>query len=468
MNSPPEAHRGAILVVVCTALFLMPFMSSSVAVALPAIGREFSASAVELGLVATIYVVAIAIFLLTMGRISDIHGRRRLFLWGVTVFTLASLLICFSHSIEMVIGLRFLQGMGTAMINACTLAMVVAAFPDHERGRVLGISVASVYVGISLGPVLGGFLVTAFGWRSIFMLGVPLGGLCYYLAATRITHETKEAAGEPFDWLGSAIYVAAIASLTWGGASLTKHPWAIPAVLAGILFAITFVVVECRTAHPLLDMNLLFRNRVFAFSNLAALINYASTFGVTFYLSLYLQEVKGLSPRNAGLVLMVQPIIQACLSPLGGRLADRFSAGLVATVGMALCAVGLGLSATIGAATALTGIMGVLVFLGLGFAFFSSPNTSVIMGSVERRHLGVASAMTGTMRTLGMTSSMVVITVTFTIVMGNHPVAPETAPDFLRSMKLDLILFGLLCVVGVFMSLVRVPARKHESLPPAI
>ncbi len=463
MESSPESGRKAILVVVCTALFLMPFMSSAVAVALPAIGREFAASAVQLGLVATSYVVAIAIFMLTMGRASDIHGRRRVFLGGVVVFSVASLLICFSQSIEMLIALRFLQGTGTAMINACTLAMVVAAFPAEERGKVLGISVASVYVGISLGPVLGGILVSAFGWRSIFMLGIPLGLLCFWLVYTRITHETREAAGEPFDWWGSAVYSAAIMLLTWGGSSLTKNPAAPPSLAAGLVLGIVFVVFESRTRYPLLDMNLLRRNRMFAFSSLASLVNYASTFGVTFYLSIYLQEVKGFSPRDAGLVLMVQPIIQACLSPIGGRLADRYSAGLVATVGMALCVAALWLAAAIGTTTSLTGIIAVLVFLGLGFAFFSSPNTSVIMGSVERRHLGVASAMTGTMRTLGMTVSMIVITVTFSLIMGEHPVSPETTPQFMRSMKLDLFGFGLLCVAGVFMSLVRVPRRRQTA-----
>lgn len=457
MEPAPEAHRGAILVVVCTALFLMPFMSSSVAIALPAIGREFSASAVQLGLVQTIYVVAIAIFLLTMGRLSDIHGRRRLFLWGVAVFTMASLLICFSRSVNMLIALRFLQGMGNAMINACTLAMVVAAFPDEQRGKVLGISVAAVYVGISMGPVLGGFMVTAFGWRSIFLAGVPLGLICYTIAYTRVRHETKAAAGEPFDWFGSALYAGAVASLTWGGANFTKHPAAVPAALAGAFLGVTFVAVQRRTRYPLLHMDLLFRNRVFAFSNIAALINYASTFGVTFYLSLYLQEVKALTPRDAGLVLMAQPVIQACLSPVGGRIADRFSAGWVATAGMALCAAGLGMAATIGAGTPLTGIIAVLVFLGLGFAFFSSPNTSVIMGSVDRRQLGVASAMTGTMRTLGMTVSMVTITVTFSLVMGEQSVGPDTVPAFVQSMRIDLVFFGILCVLGVFLSLVRVP-----------
>jgi EmrB/QacA subfamily drug resistance transporter len=463
MSSSSEQPRRAVLAVVCTALFLMPFMSSAVAVALPAIGREFGATAVQLGLVATIYVVAIAIFLLAMGRLSDIHGRRKTFLWGVAIFALTSLLICFSRSIEMLIALRFLQGTGTAMINACALAMVVGAFPASERGRVLGISVAAVYAGISVGPVLGGFLVSTLGWRAIFALGVPLGLLSYYLAATRIPPDPRQAHPEPFDWPGSAVYAAAIVAFTWGASSLTRSPLAVPAVAAGFLLGLLFVRVEMRVRYPLLDMALLTRNRVFAFSNLAAWINYAATFGVTFYFSLYLQEVKGLSPRHAGLILMVQPVIQAALSPVGGRLADRYAAGIVATVGMALCAVGLWLAAGIDAATPLSGTLAVLVFLGLGFAFFSSPNTSVIMGSVDARFLGVAAAMTGTMRTLGMTSSMVIITLTFSVLMQNQPVAPETVPAFMRSMRLDLFIFGLLCVAGVLLSLVRVRAPRETK-----
>jgi len=450
-----RTSRSATLFVVCTAHFLMPFMMSAVGVALPAIGRDFAASAMQLGLVETTYVLSASIFLLAMGRLGDIHGRRRVLLIGILVFTSAGGLLSQAWSIESMIAMRFLQGMGGAMVMATTFAIVVSVFPQKERGKALGIAVASVYAGISCGPYFGGALITAFGWRSIFYLAVPLGLITFIVACTRLRGEWAEAAGEPFDWRGSLLYAAAILLLIAGASNLHQGPWAWLLAAAGIAGLALFLAFEARTAYPVLDVTLLRSNRVFAFSSLAALLNYAATFGVTFFLSLYLQYVKGMNPHQAGTLLIIQPIVQTVFSPLCGRLADRFQAAVVATAGMALCAVGLALAAGIGATAPLGLVVAVLAFLGLGFALFSSPNVSVIMGSVEPRHLGVASGLNSTVRTLGMMGSMTIITVIFSIFMGGHAITPDTQPAFLMSMRIALLTFSGLCVAGIFCSFVR-------------
>ncbi len=446
----------ATLFVVCTAHFLMPFMMSAVGVALPAIGREFSASAMQLGLVETTYVLSASIFLLAMGRLGDIHGRRRIFLIGILAFTAAGGLLSQSWSIESMIALRFLQGMGGAMVMATTFAIVVSVFPAEQRGKALGIAVASVYAGISCGPYFGGALITAFGWRTIFYLAVPLGLLTFTIACTRLRGEWAEAAGEPFDWRGSLIYAVAILLLISGASNLDRGYWAWLLAVSGIVGLGLFLAVEARTPYPVLNVALLRSNRVFAFSSLAALLNYAATFGVTFFLSLYLQYVKGMNPHQAGTLLIIQPIVQTLFSPFCGRLADRFPAAAVATVGMTLCATGLVLAAFIGRGTPLSLVVAVLAFLGLGFALFSSPNVSVIMGSVEPRHLGVASGLNSTVRTLGMMTSMTIITVIFSVVMGGHAVTPQTQPAFLLSMRSALLTFAGLCGAGIFCSIVRI------------
>ena len=458
----PPVSRYATLLVVCTAHFLMPFMMSAVGVALPAIGREFNATALQLGLVETIYVLSASIFLLAMGRLGDIHGRRRVFQYGIVLFTVAGGLISQAWSIEALLALRFLQGMGGAMVMATTLAMVVSVFPPEERGKALGIAVASVYAGISCGPFIGGSLVTALGWRWVFYLCVPLGGITFLITVARLRGDWADAKGEPFDWRGSLIYAGALLLLIIGASNLDHGSWAWGMTAAGCCGLGLFLAVEARTAYPILNVTLLRDNRIFALSNLAALFNYAATFGVTFFLSLYLQYVKGMSAREAGAVLIIQPLVQTILSPLCGRLADRYPAARVATIGMALCAAGLALAATLTAATSLPLVMVMLALLGTGFALFSSPNVSVIMGSVAPRYLGVASGLNSSMRTLGMMASMSIITVIFSVLMAGQAVTVETQPQFLLSMRTALLIFCGLCGIGILCSAgrIRPPGKR--------
>ena len=451
-----SSSRSATLFAVCMAHFLMPFMMSAVGVALPAMGREFSASAMQLGLVETSYVLSASIFLLAMGRFGDIHGRRKIFQFGILAFTAVGGIISQAWSIEVLIGLRFLQGIGGAMVMATTFAIVVAAFPPNERGKALGIAVASVYAGISCGPFFGGLLVEAFGWRSLFYLLIPLGLLTWLITRLKMREEWAEAAGEPFDWRGLLVYAPSILLLMLGASNLSKGWWAWGLLLTSNLGIGLFIWLESRTAYPILNVALLRNNRVFALSNLAALFNYAATFGVTFFLSLYLQYVKGMGPQQAGTVLIAQPLMQAVFSPLCGRLSDRVPAGLIATSGMALCAVGLAVAANLSADSSLLTVILLLLLLGAGFALFSSPNVNIIMSSVEPRYLGIASGLNSSVRTLGMMTSMMIITLIFSYLMQGQPVTVETQPAFIASMRLALLIFCGLCVVGIGCSWGRV------------
>ena len=450
-----EVSRGATLFAVSAAAFMMPFMMTSVSVALPAMGREFDASALQLGLVATSYVLASSIFLLPTGRLGDIHGRRKVFQLGIAVFTLVGAFLTQAWSIEAVIGLRFLQGMGGAMIVSTSLAILVAVFPPAKRGTALGTWVASVYAGMSCGPFIGGALVTSFGWRSLFYLCIVLGVTTYILVAWKFRGEWADARGEPFDWKGSLVYGGAILLLLAGASNLDRSSWAWGLLGAGIAGLGLFGWVETRTRHPILDVDLLRRNRLFALSNVAALLHYAATFGVIFFLSLYLQYVKGMSARTAGAVLAVQPVTQALLSPLCGRLGDRYPPERVATAGMALCAVSLAIAAPISAETSTALLLCMLVLLGMGYALFSSPNIAVTMGSVEPRHLGVASGFSSSMRSLGIMASMTIITVILSVFMGGHAVTPATQPAFVRSVRTGMVSFCALCCLGVLCSLGR-------------
>lgn len=456
-----STSKSAILFSICMAHFLNPFMLSAVGVALPVMGREFSASALQLGLVETAFMVSMAVFLLAMGRFGDIHGRRKIFQLGLLFFAFSGGLISLAGSIEMVIALRFLQGLGGAMVNATTMAILVAAFDPHERGKALGIAVASVYAGISCGPFIGGFLIELLGWRSLFYLMVPLGLLTYLVTWVKIKEEWADSKGEPFDWRGALVYAPSILLLVYGVTNLKDGGGMWGLLILATLGLLLFLRIEKRALYPMLDVRLLLENRVFALSNLAALFNYASTFGVTFFLSLYLQFVKGMGPHQAGTILIVQPIMQTLLSPLCGRLSDRIPASILATLGMASCAIGLAVAANLSANSSLLQVVLLLIFLGIGFALFSSPNISMIMGSVQPRYLGVASGLNASMRSFGMLTSITIITVIFSYLMNGQAVTLETQPAFLSSMRIALLIFCGLCVVGISCSLGRVQ-QKHQ------
>ena len=315
------ATKKAVLLIATLTAFLTPFMASSINIALPAIEREFHVDAVLLAWVATSFLLPAAVFLLPFGRLADIHGRKRIFGWGIATYTAASFLCGLSPSIISLIAFRILQGVAGAMIFATGVAMLTSVFPVGERGKVLGLNVAAVYLGLSLGPPLGGLLTQFLGWRSVFFANVPLGVIVIGLVLRRLKTEWAEARGERFDLAGTLLYTLSLTMIMYGVPLLTARAGAWLVVM-GLLGLVGFFRWEQRVTHPVLDVNLLKGNAVFTFSNLAALINYSATFAVTFLLSLYLQYTKGLGPRDAGLILVSQPLVMAVFSPFAGRLCN--------------------------------------------------------------------------------------------------------------------------------------------------
>ncbi len=458
-NTDAETSKGVVLLVAAMASFLTPFMASGVNVALPTISRELEVGAVALGWVATAYLLAAAIVLLPVGRLADLHGRKRVFTAGVMVYTLSSLLAAISRSGAWLIAARLVEGAGAAMIFGTGTAMLTSVFPPEERGQALGINVATVYLGLSLGPSLGGFLTELLGWRSVFLVNVPLGVLILALVAWKLKGEWAESRGESFDLPGAVIYGLALIGLMLGLSQLPEMSGVV-LILAGAAGMVLFGFWETRTASPMLNLRLFRGNRSFTFSSLAALIHYCATAGVGYLLSLYLQTVKGMSPREAGLVLIAQPVMMAVFSPLAGRLSDRVEPRIVASTGMGLTAVGLFTLTGLGEGTSLGAILFSLILLGLGFALFSSPNTNAIMSSVERRFYGVASGVVGTMRLIGQTTSMGIVTLVAALIIGRVQLTPESYPLFLDSARIDFTILAVLGVLGIFASLARGQLRR--------
>lgn len=457
-----NTERRIVLLVAAMASFLTPFMSSAINVALPEIGREFSMSAVSLSWVATAYLLAAAVFLVPAGRLADIHGRKRVFSLGVLVYTASAVLAAASPAGFLLIGARLIEGLGGAMIFGTGTAMLTSVYPPRERGRVLGINVATVYLGLSLGPTLGGILTHHLSWRSIFLTNVPLGVLILILVRTKLKAEWAEARGEAFDLPGSILYGLALVAFVLGLSELPSV-LGVTLVAGGLLGIGLFILWGLRATHPVLDVRLFRGNRTFAFSNLAALINYSATSAVGFLLSLYLQYIKGMSPQEAGLVLVAQPVVMALFSPLAGRLSDRVEPRIVASLGMSLSVLGLLSLTRLDEGTSLGMIVPTLLVLGLSFALFSSPNTNAIMGSVNRRHYGVAAGTTGTMRLIGQVFSMGIVTLVFSLIIGGAEITPEQYPLFLKSAKMDFGILTCLCAAGVLASLSRGRLRPASA-----
>ncbi len=450
------------MLLVTISFFLTPFMGSAVNIALPSIGQEFGMDAVLLAWITMSYLLAGTVFLLPFGRIADIHGRKKIFTYGMIIFTASSVLAALSVSGVMLIASRVLQGIGGAMIFGTGVAILTSVFPAAERGKVLGINVAAVYLGLSLGPFLGGLLTQYAGWRSIFWLNLPLGLIIISYLFWKLKEEWAEAKGEKFDLSGSVIYGLAVIALIYG---LSLLPEISGTVLTGIGVAgiLLFIRWEMRTASPILHMDLFRHNRVFAFSNLAVLISYSATFAVAFLLSLYLQYVKGFTPQSAGLVLVAMPTVQAIFSPYAGRLSDRISPQLLASAGMALTTIGLGLLVFINRQTPVGFIVASLIVLGAGFALFSSPNTNAIMSSVAKKSYGVASALIGTMRQVGMMFSMGISMLIISLYVGRVEITPQYHAAFTMSLKTAFFIFAVLCFGAIFASLARDKTPKNPK-----
>ena len=452
--------KRVVLIVATLASFIFPFMASAVNIALPTIEKELSLDAITLSWIATAYLLSSAIFLVPLGRIADIYGRKKIFTCGIVIFTLSSLFAGMANSVAMLISCRVFQGVGGAMLAGTAVALLTTVYPANERGKVLGINVAAVYIGLALGPVLGGVLTQQLGWTSIFFASALLGLAVIGVVLWKLKGEWTGAKGERFDLAGSVIYSLGLVALVYGF-TLLPEMLGVGLIIGGAIGLFAFTRWEMRTGSPVLDLSLFRNNRAFSFSNLAALINYSATFATSFLLSLYLQHrpVNPFNAQDAGLILMAMPAMQAIFSPLAGRLSDRIEPRLLASVGMALTTVGLVIFISLNEESTLKLIIGNLLLMGFGFALFSSPNTNAVMSSAPNTAYGVASATLATSRQVGLVLSMGIAMLMFALYMGKVQITPENYPFFQQSMKTCFIIFAALCFGGIFASLARGKVR---------
>ena len=417
-KASPPLHPGArprveykwIALSVTTIGALMSAIDSTIVVlALPDMMVKLHADLIEMIWVIMAYILISTVFLLTFGRVADMLGRVRMYNLGFVVFTIGSALCGISQSAMQLIAFRLVQGAGAALMMVNSPAIITEVFPPNERGRALGINGITWALGGIAGPLLGGLILTAADWRWIFYINVPIG-IIGTVWAYRALHETsKPKQGERFDPIGAVTFsiglVALLIALTLG----IEYSWtSLPILSLFALFVVMLVVFfgwERRTQNPVLDLSL-FRNRVYNFSVLAAMLQSLAMFAVNFLIVFYLQGVRGYDPLTAALLLIPLPLVSAIMGPLSGLLSDHIGARIPATAGVLVQAAALvWFNLQLSPTTPYLSIAIGLVLMGLGGGLFWSPNTSAAMNSAPLPRLGIASATLATLRQTGMVTS---------------------------------------------------------------
>jgi EmrB/QacA subfamily drug resistance transporter len=448
--------------------FTTPFLSTSVNIALPTINTDFAVpDQALLNWLVTSYLLVTAIFVVPFGYIADKYGLKKVFVTGLSIIVISSILCAMSSSILMLMASRAIEGIGSAMIAGTSMAILTSAYSKKERGKVLGIYMAVMYGGLSLGPSLGGFIIQFGSWRFIYAGIAVYALLVALLAAWKLADEGPAAVAGRFDLPGTILYGAVLVTLILGLTSLQETIGIAIFGLSLVLMAV-FFWWELRQANPVLKISVFRKNTVFLFSNMTALINYCAIGAVPFMLSLYLQKIYGLDALTTGLIMIVQTLLMVVFSPMTGKLSDRIEPRIVASAGLAICAIGLVLFALISPGTPLWLVVMGLIFLGIGVAFFVSPNTNAIMSSVAKSDYAVASSMVSTMRMIGGILGLGITNLIFTYFMG-HTEIPATGPyDLLmKSIQVAFAVMAGLCIVGVGLSLARGNLRKAEVMPIA-
>ncbi len=446
-----------IVLIICAILsFFTVFAFNAVMIAVPSIAAEYGMNNIVQNWVTIIFLLIVAAISVPAGQVSGKYGLKKVSIISIIFFIIISIANVVVTTSEMFLVCRLLMGVSIAFLNVTSMAMVVSAFEPHERGKAIGINITGVYLGLSLSPVIAGILDFQLGWRSIVLFSIPfmvlLLAMLYKVKDEWITFE-----GSPLDIKGSLVYIVGILLFIYGFTRLNE-PIGVILTVIGIAVLALFAYIEIRSDYPVFDVRF-FKNSKFLSSNFAALCAYLATFAVTTILNYHLQYIKGYDSQMSGMILIVAPLFQVVLAPLAGRWSDKVNPQILSAVGMGLGTISLLLFSLLDADTSLIFLILSMVFYGVGFGLFSSPNTNVIMSSVPPQATPAASASVSTVRVVGQTMSMGILTLVFAFVMGNVPMIEQYFPQLIASSQITCIICVVLCIASVFASLVGIKAK---------
>ena len=468
MENKYEQNKWAILLIVVMSTFMATLDSSIVNVALPQMARALDVDTSKIQLVVTSYLVVIIGIILIFGKLGDMLGKTKIFIFGVSVFTLGSLLCGLSGSFTVLILGRVVQAIGAAATMANTQGIVTHIFPGNERGKALGFIGTSVALGSLVGPGIGGLIVGISSWEYIFLINVPVGIVVLFFAFKLLPRSNKTPAGK-LDKLGAGLFLLSTVPLFMALDTIQSQGLDAPVVWIGVAVAllsfVVFIAVERKKENPLMPLSI-FKTKLFSLSVFCAFITFVSLFCNNIIQPFYLQDVMGFSPQQAGMLMMISPVILMVLAPVSGHLSDKIGSELLTFIGLTLICIGLFCSSTLTAQSSVTTMVIFILLLSVGMGLFQSPNNSLIMSTVSRNQLGIAGSINGLVRNLGMVSGIALAT---TLLYGSmstklgYRVTDYVAgcsDAFIYGMRIVYITAGIICCVGMVLTLLRLISKR--------
>lgn len=431
--------RWLVLISVCLALFVVSLTMSSANIAIPSIAQDLNADAVSVSWIPSALLWGSIIIMLPIGRLADKKGRKKLYLIGCAGFSLVSLSVFLVQNIEELLVLRVFQGLTTAFIFGTGLAIISSVFANSNRGTAIGITSSTIYLGLSCGPVFGGWITQHIHWKGVFLMPIPLMLVALFLVISNVKGDWKNEDSGPIDWVGSVLFALSVSAFFIGVSEL-PDPLHILYTVIGILLFVVFIKHQNQADSPLIRIKALNSNKALVGSMYTSILMYSANFPIVFLLSLYLQYIHNMSPSEAGSLLLIETVIMMILSPFSGRLSDIYGAKIITTVGGLTFSVGFMVLIWVNMDTSMTLIIISLIFLGIGFGLFSTPNNSSALGSVSKDKLSIVSSIMNLSRTMGNMLSTAFVLMLMSIVLGDVAIQPENYPLLLLVVQ---ITFGV-------------------------
>lgn len=455
-----ERELRFLLAATCCAAIITPLMSTMMNLALLGIGDEFGVGSHDLAYINTMFLLGSVFAMVPAAKFSSIKGMKKIFIIGHIILIAGCLFAIYSPSFWFLVAMRFVIGFGASMIAVTAMAMLSFVFPIEHRGRVMGFNTTFVYIGLSIGPTLGGLLTDIFGWRSIFV-SIFFLSLIPVAAMSLFKREVRPTPDVPMDWTGSVLWGFTVIILMFGVINVTEL-WAKGLVIIGTVFLVIMLYYYSRTRYPALSISM-FRNRVFSRACVAAFMNYGASYSITFFLALYLQSIGELTASQAGGLMLVQPLMQVCLTMKMGDLSDRMSdKRILPALGMTITAAGVSLYLLLGTTYSLPLVIAIMVTVGIGMGIFSAPNTSVILSSVRPELKGEASGMVAVVRQVGMMVSMAIAMTCISRIMGSADnLTPDRFAVFVDVIHVNFTICLAMCIIGAVCCLVKFENRTE-------
>ena len=453
-----ETLNKYVIIIGILCSFAVAFNSNALSVALPTIANDFQISNIMQNWIVNIYLLIIAALSVPFGKICGKYGLNRTLVIGLIIYIIGAILSGMASDANIILVSRIIHAVGSSILFVNVMAIITAQIPSNTRGQAVGLTITGVYVGLTSAPTIGGILVQNISWRSIFYVTLPLIFISIYLLK-RINKEWSVDEDVPIDIKGSILYMIGILVLMFGFTSLNESYGMLLAVI-GLIVLTIFAKYELKLSNPIYDIKL-FRNVKYTSSNIASFISYFATFVVTYILNYHFQYLNGFDPQTTGIILIVTPLLMAIIAPLSGRLSDKIDPQILAAIGMSLVSIAMFILVFLDESTPIYIVLIAMILQGTGFGIFSSPNSNIILGSVEKKDIPTASASLSTVRTIGQSFSLGLLTVIFSFVMGNVQILPSNYPLLIQSSQITMIFSTIFCVIAVLLSLMGVKSKHN-------